>query len=73
MLLLVVRSNEYVVNVDKRIGEVLQDVIHQLLECLSSVGETERHSQELEQTERRDDRHLVNVLGCHLNLLITLS
>ena len=48
-------------------------MIHQPLERLSSVGESERHPHEFKQAEGGDDRCFVNVLRCHWNLVITLS
>ena len=72
-LLLVVRCNEYAIQIDKHRGDDSQDVIHQPLKHLSSIGETECHPQEFEQAKGGDDRHLVDVLRHHWNLVITFS
>ena len=40
---------------------------------LFKVGETEWHPQEFEQAKGGDDRHLVDVLRRHWNLVITYS
>ena len=73
MLLLAVRCNEYAIQIDKRRGDAPQDVIHQPLKRLSSVGETKWHPQEFEQVKGGDDHCLVDVLRIHWNLVITFS
>ena len=72
MFLFVARCNQYVIQVDKCIGEVSQDVIHQTLKRLPSVGEAEWHPHKLKQAEWGDHCCLVNVLRRHWNLVITL-
>lgn len=38
-------------------------MMHKTLECLCRIPKTERHSRELEQSERRDDCRFFNVVG----------
>ena len=73
MFLVVAQCDKDVIHVDEREGETSQDVIHQPLKCLSSVGETKWHPQKFKKAEGGDDRCLVNVVRCHWNLMITLA
>ena len=70
MLLLVVKCNDYVIQIAKCRGNASQNVFRQPLKRLSSYGETKLHLQELEQTKGGDDSHLMDVLKCHWNLVI---
>jgi hypothetical protein len=49
---------------------VLEQPVHEALEGLGSVAQTERHEEVLEQTERRDNRHFGDVLGGHRYLMV---
>ena len=69
-MLLVVIYNEFVIQVNKYLGEVLQDMIFQPLKCHSSDGETEWHLQQFEQAKGDADHRLVNVLRHHWKLVI---
>ena len=71
MLVLVVRCNKYVIQIDKRRGDALQDVIHHPLKHLYNVEVTEWHPQEFEQVKGGDECHLVDVVRHHWNLVIT--
>ena len=73
MLLLVVRCNEYVIQIDEHRGDSLQNVIHQLLKHLSSVGETEWLPLEFEQAKGGDDCCLMDDFRCYRNLVITFK
>ena len=63
--------HQNVVKVDEHEIKVLEDRIHKPLERLCSVLEAERHAEELEQTKRRDNRCLRNVLGPDWDLMVT--
>ena len=72
MLFLVVKCNEYIIQKDK-CRDASQDVIHQPLKHLPSIGETQWHLQEFKQAKRDDFHHLVDILRCHWYLVITFS
>ena len=52
--------------------DVAKDGVHHALEVLACVLQPERHEQELEETEGCDDRGLVNILGGHWDLVVSL-
>ncbi len=50
----------------------MEDAVHEALEGLGGVTEAEGHEEVHEQTERRDDRRLGDVLGRHRYLMVAL-
>ena len=63
-------GNQNIVKVDKYPLQAAKDTIHQPLERLCGVLETERHPEELVKAKRRYDGRLLNVFGGHRDLMI---
>jgi hypothetical protein len=58
MFLMVLAENENVVKVNENEGEGSEKGIHEALESLSSIFETERHEMEFKESEWSDNRRL---------------
>jgi hypothetical protein len=65
-------GDEMVVQVCEDEGEVAKQLVHEALEELSSICQTERHKQIFKQPEGGDDGGLLNVLGRHGDLMVPL-
>ena len=55
VLLFGAAGDENIVEVDKNEGNILEDAIHQPLECLGGILEPKGHAEELPEPEGSDD------------------
>ena len=63
-------GNQDVNNVDKTVRNVTKNLVHHSLKCASSVPQTKRHPDPLEQAKRSYDCRLQNVSFALENLVI---
>ena len=65
-------EDQDIINVNKTIGQITQDLIHHPLEGVPRVPESEGKAEKFEHPKRSDDCCLGNVLGGHWNLVVSL-
>ena len=63
--------DEDVVQVNEREGNVPEDAVHETLEGLGGVLESEGHPYELSEAKRCDDGRLGNGVRCHRDVMIS--
>jgi hypothetical protein len=63
-------EDQNIVQVGKTEIQVFEDVVHETLEGLSGISQTEGHEGEFEQTERSGDSCLLDVIGMSWNLVV---
>jgi hypothetical protein len=73
MLLQSVAGNEVIIQVRKNEREVAKQLVHEALEGLSCICQTEGHKQILEQAEGGDDGGLLDVLSGHGDLMVPFN
>ena len=66
-------GDQDVIQVDKTERETVEDPVHEPLEGLGGVPQTEGHPEELEQTKGGDDGGLGDVIGGHGDLVVPLK
>lgn len=66
-------GDEDVVEINKNEGKILEDVVHEALECLGGISEAKRHGKVFEKAERGDHRRFGNVGGVNGNLVVTFD
>ena len=64
------RGDEEIVDIGEAELEPMQHLVDEPLERLGRISQAERHSDELEKTERSGDGSLRHVGGCDRNLVI---
>ncbi|KRY64562.1 hypothetical protein T4B_12267 [Trichinella pseudospiralis] len=64
------KSSKHVVQVDEAESQPSSHFVHETLECLSSISQTERHSHVFKKAERCRDGRLWNIFFRHWDLLI---
>jgi acyl-CoA thioesterase FadM len=55
---------------DEHPNEIVEDVIHECLECRRHIGEAEWHDQELEVVVVRAECHFLHVSWIHEHLVV---
>jgi len=66
-------DDEVVVQVRENEWQAAKQLVHEELERLSCIGQTERHKQILKQTKGGDDGGLLDVLGRHGDLIVPFN
>ena len=66
----ILASHQDVVNVDEGEIQTVTDSVHQVLESLDSILQTERHPEKLIQPERSDDGSFGDILSGHRDLVV---
>jgi hypothetical protein len=65
-------GHQQIVQIDKNARHVKKQLVHHLLEGHAGVAESEWHSKEFEEAERRNNRPFRNVLRPHWHQQVTL-
>ena len=68
----VLAKDENVIDIDKTERQLTQDKVLHTLESIPCIPEAKRHSQKLKHTKGGNYSCLLDVLGCHWNLIIPL-
>ena len=63
-------GHKNVIEIDKSEWEVAEDVINELLKCLSSILEAKGHGEEFIEAKRSDDGSLWDIRGSNRNLIV---
>ena len=66
----ILASHQDVVNVDEGEIQIVTDNVHQVLESLGSILQTERHPEKLIQPKRSDDGGFGDILSSHRDLVV---
>ena len=68
----VLGEDQDIIHEDKTERKLTQNKVHHVLKGVSSVSESNGHPQKFKHSKGRDNSSLLNVLGGHMNLIISL-